>query len=173
MGFSRFSWDWRLSHYKGRGRERGSHSLRLKRRVSLGHSWTFACPTAPSYWIKIHDGSSPFFLSEKYYSRPSLQGISRDWRNLCLIGGLPYCHFDIIVQKSSLSNIQKTKMKSIYLYKIIIIHSHIFIFSLFHLYCDFSYFHDFGFQKFLTLRFTFDFYEQKLRKGKNYWTKTI
>ena len=102
------------------------------------------------------------------YSRPSLQGISRDWRNLCLIGGLPYCHFDIIVQKSSLSNIQKTKMKSIYSYKIIIIHSHIFIFSLFHLYCDFSYFHDFGFQKFLTLHFTFDFYEQKLRKGKNY-----
>ena len=33
------------------------------------------------------------------YSRPSLQGISRDWRYLCLIGGLPYCHFDSIIQK--------------------------------------------------------------------------
>ena len=46
---------------------------------------------------KFQTSSSKF--TKVTYSRPSLQGISRDWRNLCLIGGLPYCHFDIIIQK--------------------------------------------------------------------------
>ena len=48
----------------------------------------------------------------------------------------------------------------------------IFSFFIFHFYCDFLCFHYLGFQKFLTFCFNFSFYKQKLRKGKNYWTKT-
>ena len=61
------------------------------------------------------------------YSRPSLQGISREWRYLCLIGGLPYCHFNKLYKKC-LSDIQNTKINIIYSNEIII-YSYVFTFQ--------------------------------------------